>query len=98
MDVKLKSLKQQLLKLDHDKNFKYEDFYVSPSNQHIFDLLNKWPKWDKNLLNISGENYSGKTHLINIFLKNLVLNLRPILLKMNILMKLKIIKILYLKI
>ena len=69
MDVKLKSLKQQLLKLDHDKNFKYEDFYVSPSNQHIFDLLNKWPKWDKNLLNISGENYSGKTHLINIFLK-----------------------------
>ena len=69
MDAKLKSLNQQLLKFNHEKNFKDDDFYVSRSNQHIFDLLNKWPKWEKNLLNISGENYSGKTHLINIFLK-----------------------------
>ena len=39
------------------------------SNKHIFELLNKWPKWEKNFLNINGENFSGKTHLINIFLK-----------------------------
>ena len=26
-------------------------------------------KWEKKFLNISGENFSGKTHLINIFLK-----------------------------
>ena len=46
-----------------------DDFFVSKSNKHIFDLLNSWPKWEKNFLNISGEKFSGKTHLVNIFLK-----------------------------
>ena len=32
-------------------------------------MLNKWPKWEKNFLNINGEKFSGKTHLVNIFLK-----------------------------
>jgi len=61
--------KQQIIKFDFDQNFKYEDFFISKSNKNVFDLLNKWPKWEKNFLNISGENFSGKTHLINIFLK-----------------------------
>ena len=60
---------QQLIKFKYDENFKEEDFYVSESNKHIFDLLNKWPYWEKNFLNISGEIFSGKTHLIHIFLK-----------------------------
>tara|TARA_B110000285_G_C14762277_1_gene440069 strand:- start:90 stop:650 length:561 start_codon:yes stop_codon:yes gene_type:complete len=30
--------------------------------------MNKWPKWEKNFLNINGEKYSGKTHLASIFL------------------------------
>jgi outer membrane protein TolC len=37
-----------------------DDFYVSKSNEHIFSLLNKWPKWHKNFLNIVGEKFSGK--------------------------------------
>ena len=61
--------KQQLINFDFEKNFKYEDFYISKSNQHILDLFNLWPKWEKNFLNISGENYSGKSHLVDIFLK-----------------------------
>jgi chromosomal replication initiation ATPase DnaA len=61
--------KQQIIKFDYDKNFKDDDFYVSKSNQHILDLFNKWPNWEKNFLNISGEKFSGKTHLINIFLR-----------------------------
>ena len=60
---------QQIIKFDHEKNFKDEDFYVSKSNVHILNLLNNWPKWEKNYLNVSGEKLSGKTHLINIFLK-----------------------------
>lgn len=60
---------QLLLKLKHDQNFRDEDFFVSDSNKHVFDLLNNWPKWEKNFLNIYGENFSGKTHLVNIFLK-----------------------------
>jgi chromosomal replication initiation ATPase DnaA len=65
----MRDLNQQILKFDHEQNFKDNDFYVSKCNAHIFDLLDKWPKWEKNFLNISGENFSGKTHLINIFLK-----------------------------
>ena len=60
---------QQLIRFNYDKNFKDEDFYVSKVNKHIFNLLNNWPKWEKNFLNISGERFSGKTHLVNIFLK-----------------------------
>ena len=66
----MRELNQQILKFDYQKNFKNEDFYISKSNEHIFNLLNRWPKWEKNFLNISGEKFSGKTHLINIFLRN----------------------------
>ena len=65
----MKDRNQQIIKFEHDKNFKNDDFYISKSNNHIFDLLNKWPNWEKNFLNISGENFSGKTHLVNIFLR-----------------------------
>ena len=64
----MKEYEQEIIKFDYDKNFESKDFYVSKSNEHIFNLLNNWPKWEKNLLNISGEKFSGKTHLINIFL------------------------------
>jgi len=60
---------QELIKFEYEKNFKYDDFYVSECNQHIFNLLELWPKWERNFLNISGENFSGKSHLINIFLQ-----------------------------
>jgi chromosomal replication initiation ATPase DnaA len=65
----VKNLNQLLLDFDYEQNFKDEDFYVGKSNYHAFELINKWPKWEKNFLNISGEKFSGKTHLINIFLK-----------------------------
>ena len=62
-------LNQQILKFDYEQNFKDQDFYVSNSNEHSFTLLNNWPKWDKNFINLIGEKFSGKSHLINIFLK-----------------------------
>ena len=65
----MKDLNQEIIKFDYGQNFTDDDFYVSKSNRHIFDLLIKWPKWEKNFLNISGEKFSGKSHLINIFLK-----------------------------
>ena len=65
----MKDINQEIIKFNYDGNFKEDDFYVSKSNKQIFDLLNKWPKWEKNFLIISGEKFSGKTHLINIFLK-----------------------------
>ena len=65
----MNSLNQLILKFDYDQNFKDQDFYVSKSNEFSFLLLNSWPKWEKNFLNLIGENFSGKSHLINIFLK-----------------------------
>jgi len=65
----MRDLNQLIIKFDYQQNFKDDDFYVSSSNGHIFSLLNRWPDWEKNFLNISGEKFSGKTHLINIFLK-----------------------------
>jgi len=65
----MKSLNQLLLDFDYKQNFQDDDFYVGKSNYYTFKLINKWPKWEKNFLNISGEKYSGKTHLVNIFLK-----------------------------
>ena len=65
----MSTLNQQILNFDFDQNFKDQDFYVSKSNEHSFILLNKWPKWEKNFVNLVGENFSGKTHLSNIFLE-----------------------------
>ena len=75
----MNDLNQLIIKFDHEQNFKDDDFYVSKSNKHIYSLINKWPKWEKNFINISGEKFSGKSHLVNIFLrkfKGLKLNSR----------------------
>ena len=65
----MKSLNQLLLDFDYKQNFREDDFYVGKSNFYPFELINNWPKWEKNFLNINGERFSGKTHLTNIFLK-----------------------------
>jgi len=65
----MRNLNQLIIKFDYEQNFEDDDFYVSKSNKHVFSLLNKWPNWEKNFLNVSGEKFSGKTHLVNIFIK-----------------------------
>jgi chromosomal replication initiation ATPase DnaA len=65
----MKSLNQLLLDFDYEQKFRDDDFYVGKSNFYSFELINNWPNWEKNFLNISGEKSSGKTHLTNIFLK-----------------------------
>ena len=65
----MRDLDQTIIKFDYNKDFKNEDFYLSKSNKHVFDFLNIWPKWEKNFVNVIGEKLSGKTHLMNIFLR-----------------------------
>ena len=60
---------QSIIKFNHDENFRNEDFFISKSNKHVFKFLDCWPKWERNFINIIGEKLSGKTHLMNIFLK-----------------------------
>ena len=65
----MKEINQKVLKFDYEKNFRDDDFYISKNNSHILSLFDNWPNWEKNFLNICGEKFSGKTHLVNIFLK-----------------------------
>ena len=64
----MKTLNQLILNFDHEQNFRDQDFYVTKSNEFSFKLLNSWPKWEKNFVNLIGQKFSGKTHLVNIFL------------------------------
>jgi len=82
---------QLMLKFNYEPNFKDDDFYVSKSNEHIFSLIERWPKWERNFLNIIGEKFSGKTHLINIFIKKFKgIKINAINLNNNDLKKIKI--------
>ena len=78
MESKVKDLRQQLFNFKFNKSFNQNDFFVSDSNFYAYNLLISWPKWEKKIININGERYSGKTHLIEIFLeknKGLVIDL-----------------------
>ena len=46
---------QQLIHFQFDKSYKTEDFFVSKCNFFAYSLLNSWPKWEKNIINIHGE-------------------------------------------
>ena len=64
----MNDLNQLLLNFNHKQNFHDQDFFVSKSNFYAYEIIDNWPKWEKNILNIHGEKYSGKTHLANIFI------------------------------
>jgi len=63
----MSELNQLLLDFDYKINFNEHDFYLSKSNSNAFNLIHRWPDWHKKILNISGEKFSGKSHLANIF-------------------------------
>ena len=65
----MSKLNQTLLKFELDQNFTYDDFFVSKCNYFAFNLIETWPNWEKNVLNIYGEKFSGKSHLSEIFKK-----------------------------
>ena len=61
--------KQLLLDFILNKSHSKEDFFVSECNFFAFNLLESWPRWEKNIVNLCGEKYSGKSHLSEIFSK-----------------------------
>ena len=65
----MSQLDQLLLNFKFRKNYDKNDFFVSSSNFYAFTLIDTWPNWEKNIINICGERYCGKTHLAEIFLK-----------------------------
>ena len=69
MGSTIKDLRQELFEFNFNKSYNKNDFFVSESNFYAYNLLLSWPKWEKKIINIHGERYSGKTHLIEIFLE-----------------------------
>ena len=65
----MRDINQKIIKFNYEKNLKSDDFFTSTSNKHVYNFLNSWPKWEKNFINLIGEKFSGKSHLINIFLE-----------------------------
>jgi len=63
----MRELNQLLLDFDIKRTFNDHDYYVTNNNYFAFNLIDNWPNWEKKILNISGEKFSGKTHLANIF-------------------------------
>ena len=63
----MKELNQLVLDFGFKKNFDKYDYYVSKSNFFAFNIIDKWPSWEKKFVNIFGDTFSGKSHLINIF-------------------------------
>ena len=60
---------QLILKFPTKNAYLKEDFYVSPSNQEAYNLINSWPRWVKRIVNIFGPPGSGKTHLSSMIKK-----------------------------
>ena len=69
MACQMSNLNQLILNFNYEQNFKDQDFYVAKSNEFSFKLLNSWPKWEKNFVNLIGQKFSGKSHFVNIFLE-----------------------------
>ena len=60
---------QILFNFKLNKNYLDQDYYLSSSNQEAYNLINCWPKWIKKTINLYGEKFSGKSHLVSIFEK-----------------------------
>ena len=63
----MRELDQQLIDFGISESFDENDYYVSKSNYFAKNIIDVWPNWEKKIVNLSGEKYSGKTHLSTIF-------------------------------
>ena len=63
----MREVDQKLLDFGNRESFDENDYYVSKSNYFAKKIIDTWPKWEKKIVNLTGEKYSGKTHLSSIF-------------------------------
>ena len=66
METRIKAMSQLIFKFPFKKRYYKQDFYVSSNNFSAYKLIESWPNWPGNWLNIFGSSGSGKTHLSKI--------------------------------
>ena len=66
-------MSQLIFKFPFKTTYFEKDFFVSTNNFEAYKLIESWPKWSSNLINIFGPSGCGKTHLVNILSKKLKL-------------------------
>lgn len=50
-----------------DPIYRWENFYISPSNEEAISLLQRWPQWDSRVQLIYGPSGSGRTHIAHLW-------------------------------
>ena len=72
MDYKsIVKMDQLTFKFPFSKKYYEQDFFVSSNNFSAYKLIESWPNWPGNWLNIFGSSGSGKTHLSKILEKRI---------------------------
>ena len=69
MAIKNNLMSQLIFKFPFKTKFYEQDYYVSKNNFSTYKLIETWPDWPGNWLNIFGPEGCGKTHLSNILKK-----------------------------
>ena len=64
-------MSQLVFKFPFSKKYYEQDFFVSSNNFSAYKLIESWPNWPGNWLNIFGSSGSGKTHLSKILEKRI---------------------------
>ncbi len=64
-------MNQLIFEFPFKKKYYEQDFYVSSNNFSAYKLIESWPNWTGNWLNIFGSPGSGKTHLSKILEKKI---------------------------
>ena len=64
-------MSQLIFKFPFSKKYYEQDFFVSSNNFSAYKLIEGWPTWPGNWLNIFGSPGSGKTHLAKILEKKI---------------------------
>lgn len=50
-----------------DPIYRWENFFISPSNDEAISLLQRWPQWDNRVQLIYGPTGSGRTHIAHLW-------------------------------
>ena len=59
-------MKQNILNFKFSQN---RDFFISPKNEIAFNMVQKWPNWNSQLIYIYGPDKCGKTLISNLWKK-----------------------------